>query len=529
MMRKKKPFFQSGFIALITCFMLTLSGYAQAPCTNTSISSFFPSTGPVGTVVTLTGTGFDLGSGTSSVKFNGLEAASFTVVSATTIQATVPQYATNGAITIITNGCSATRAAFSVMIDNCNEIYISEAYDATEGNPGAIEIYNPTENTIVFNNQYVLERYQRIGDPTPVNNYILTLTGSIGSEETYIILSGDAPCGIPDDRPTMGNGINADDEFKLKKNGTIIDVLQVQGGNGDAARGYNMIRRPLAVGPSRNYSNADWIWLQTETCDYLGFHDDQPKRTTTQGATICENTSYTFTATSNIITIYTYQWKTLNASGNWVNVTNGGNYSGATTASLTISNIPASFNGNQYYCEIGAGNCTLPGDAAQLIVIPNLPTVIASATATDCATQTATVTVTSTLPATGITYSIDGGTPQASNIFNGVAASSTPHTITITDTNGTCPPVTGTITVAPVVTLPTVIASATATDCATQTATVTVTSTLPATGITYSIDGGAPQASNIFNGVAASSTPHTITITDTNGTCPPVTGTITVA
>ncbi|MXN93352.1 T9SS type B sorting domain-containing protein, partial [Flavobacterium sp. Sd200] len=119
-------------------------------------------------------------------------------------------------------------------------------------------------------------------------------------------------------------------------------------------------------------------------------------------------------------------------------------------------------------------------------------------------------------------------TPQASNIFNGVAASSTPHSITVTDTNGTCPPVTGSITVAPGATLPTVIASATATDCATQTATVTITSTLPATGITYSIDGGAPQASNVFNGVAASSTPHTITITDTNGTCPPVTGTITI-
>jgi len=65
------------------------------------ISSFTPTSGPVGTVVTLTGTGF---MGVSLVKFNTSTATSFTVVSDTQITATVPSGATSGKI-------SATSAA----------------------------------------------------------------------------------------------------------------------------------------------------------------------------------------------------------------------------------------------------------------------------------------------------------------------------------------------------------------------------------------------------------------------------------
>lgn len=43
----------------------------------------------------------------------------------------------------------------------------------------------------------------------------------------------------------------------------------------------------------------------------------------------------------------TYQWQILNGA-TWTNLTNGGNYSNVTTSTLTISNIPAGFNNNQY-------------------------------------------------------------------------------------------------------------------------------------------------------------------------------------
>jgi IPT/TIG domain len=62
------------------------------------ITSFAPSWGPVGTAVSLTGTGF---TGANKVAFNGT-AASFTVVSATHITATVPADATTGPIAVTT-------------------------------------------------------------------------------------------------------------------------------------------------------------------------------------------------------------------------------------------------------------------------------------------------------------------------------------------------------------------------------------------------------------------------------------------
>jgi len=72
-----------------------------------TISSFTPTSGPVGTVVTVTGTNF---TGATALKFNGV-AASFALDSATQITATVPAGATTGPITVTTPGGTATSAA----------------------------------------------------------------------------------------------------------------------------------------------------------------------------------------------------------------------------------------------------------------------------------------------------------------------------------------------------------------------------------------------------------------------------------
>ncbi|MBC7881390.1 MAG: IPT/TIG domain-containing protein [Anaerolineae bacterium] len=69
-----------------------------------SISSFSPSSGKFGTVVTITGSGF---TGATSVRFNGA-AASFSVLSSTQIQTTVPSGASTGAIQVITPSGSTT-------------------------------------------------------------------------------------------------------------------------------------------------------------------------------------------------------------------------------------------------------------------------------------------------------------------------------------------------------------------------------------------------------------------------------------
>jgi len=69
-----------------------------------TITSFTPTSGPVGTSVTISGTNF---TGGTAVTFNGVS-ASFTVTSATAIQATVPAGATTGALSVTTPGGTAT-------------------------------------------------------------------------------------------------------------------------------------------------------------------------------------------------------------------------------------------------------------------------------------------------------------------------------------------------------------------------------------------------------------------------------------
>ena len=79
-----------------------------------TITSFTPASGPTGTSVTISGTNF---TGATTVRFNGGTgvSASFTVSSATAIQATVPAGATTGPLTVTTPGGTAPSAgAFTV-------------------------------------------------------------------------------------------------------------------------------------------------------------------------------------------------------------------------------------------------------------------------------------------------------------------------------------------------------------------------------------------------------------------------------
>jgi photosystem II stability/assembly factor-like uncharacterized protein len=76
-----------------------------------TITGFSPTSGPLGTTVTLTGTHL---SGSSSVKFHGVS-ASYTVISDTRITTAVPAGATSGTISVTTpGGTAASASSFTV-------------------------------------------------------------------------------------------------------------------------------------------------------------------------------------------------------------------------------------------------------------------------------------------------------------------------------------------------------------------------------------------------------------------------------
>jgi YD repeat-containing protein len=95
--------------------ILSISRYSSS---QVSIIDFSPESGPIGTVVTINGTGFSTTLSQNTVKFNGLSA---TVTSATNtqLQATVPTAATTGTISVTSpNGTATSTAAFNVTSSN---------------------------------------------------------------------------------------------------------------------------------------------------------------------------------------------------------------------------------------------------------------------------------------------------------------------------------------------------------------------------------------------------------------------------
>jgi uncharacterized repeat protein (TIGR03803 family) len=87
----------------VTTGTTTLASRRSFSVTPTS-KTFSPASGPVGTVVTITGTGFTQA---TKVSFNKL-VATFTVVSDTEVTATVPTGATTGKVVVFTKGGSAS-------------------------------------------------------------------------------------------------------------------------------------------------------------------------------------------------------------------------------------------------------------------------------------------------------------------------------------------------------------------------------------------------------------------------------------
>ena len=102
---------RTGVMAVIATLVVSVMASPASAGAGPAISGFSPASGPVGTVVTITGAGF---TGATSVRFNG-RWASPTVNSDNQIWATVPSGATSGLISVTTpNGTGQSSTDFLV-------------------------------------------------------------------------------------------------------------------------------------------------------------------------------------------------------------------------------------------------------------------------------------------------------------------------------------------------------------------------------------------------------------------------------
>ena len=141
---------------------------------------------------------------------------------------------------------------------------------------------------------------------------------------------------------------------------------------------------------------------------------------------VCYNT----TATFNVVASNScgYQWQVSTDGGStWANVVNNTNYSGATTATLTIANTPVSFGGNKYRCFMGlvtSNAVTLSITNASISANPGNQTVNLGASTSFSITASCVATY-------QWQVSTDGGATFTSTVSGGVYSNVTTATLSI--------------------------------------------------------------------------------------------------
>ena len=350
-------------------FTFDVQGTGNCPTTSVTAT---PASGPVATQVTITSTNPTTNNLTGATAAFGGVAATVLSSSASQMVVIIPAGAGNTLTTTNALGCTATLSYVVTKEDNTScegnggnftDLIISEVYDSNGFNVWHMELYNPTASTIdLATANYKLERYGDVGDLTPTRT--VSLTGTVAPGAVFLINLGDSgtPCAKMYDFIEAGDGINANDQIKLTKNGVVVDVV-----NCPNETGYTIKRNLTATGPKTTFTAADWTNLSTESCTDLGLFPYVPKlspivNTQPVATLICTNTGLVLTVSASEGFAggnpLAYQWFVV-APGvaTWTSITNGGVYSGATTATLNISSF-SGLNGYQYYCQVRENTAT---------------------------------------------------------------------------------------------------------------------------------------------------------------------------
>jgi hypothetical protein len=310
-----------------TCTSI-ISFYEIQPPT---ITSFTPTSdcANAGSTITITGTNF---SGVSAVNFNGLS-ATHTIVSSTSITATVPNGATTGAITI-TNAAGTATSSTNFTINSVPSI---------TGTTGGSRCDAGTVNLSASASAGTINWYAASTGGSSLGTGTSFTTPSISSTTTYYADATSGSC-TSSSRTAVTATVNSS---------------------------------PVITGQPANAS-----------------------------VTTAQTATFTVTATG---TSLTYQWQEF-AGSSWANITNGAPYSGATTATLTITTPSASLNGYKYRCVV-SGTCsptaTSDGNATLTVTLSYCSPTYASGGNTDNITNVTLGTLNDTPPANTTPFYFD--------------------------------------------------------------------------------------------------------------------------
>ncbi|MCK7589699.1 T9SS type A sorting domain-containing protein [Subsaxibacter sp. CAU 1640] len=350
-----------------------------------SVSSFAPSSGPVGTYVTITGTGF---TGATTVDFNGTPVINYVSQTATELIVEVPAGTVTGPISVDGNSCPVQTSDFNI-IDNAgscggiNDLIMTEIYDQNGGSLGYIEVFNGTNSTINLANYFI----RRYGDAVDfaINDYVdyffaPEITSIASGQVIYGRISTSANTASPNFNYTNTGfaGINGDDIFHLYNGSTIIDVYTIP----DSGIGYVARRNTNTAGPNNTENPGDWSFNTTENTsnlgvfNYTGAVSNFPSITTHPNdvSGCASEAEFTAIASPGNGGTLSYQWYFNDGTATgWTLVTSANlpltTVSGETTNQLLLTDGFYNYDGYQFYCLVTEdGSCSTATDATQLLV-----------------------------------------------------------------------------------------------------------------------------------------------------------------
>ncbi len=186
-----------------------LTGITRQPSSTLAIIQFTPSASPVGTTVTIYGTGFSSTPASNTVKFNSTTATVLTA-STTVLTATVPSGATTGSISVTVGATTATSSAlFTVGATPVPTISSFSPSVGTAGTAVTLTGTNydtaPTKNKVTFSPTYAVvttASATSLNVTVPVGAQsgkigVTTVNGNVlSANEFFVTPSGVAPADV---------------------------------------------------------------------------------------------------------------------------------------------------------------------------------------------------------------------------------------------------------------------------------------------------------------------------------------------
>jgi hypothetical protein len=330
-----------------------------------TITSFTPSSGPIATTVTITGTNFSTTPANNTVQFNGVTATPTTSTS-TSITTTVPSGATTGKITVTVAGNMATSATdFTVLTPSfptiTNFTPASGPVSTTVTITGTNFSAAAASNTVQFNGTTA------VVTSSTTTSIITTVPTGATTGKITVTVAGNTATSAADFTVTTPS-LPTITSFN-PPSGAVGTTVVITGTNFSATAANNTVRfngtlatatastttsitttvpaaattGKITVVVAGNTATSATDFTVTTAAGIV--INPQP-----QSISTCEGSVETFSIDASGAANITYQWQMFNGTV-FANISNGGGYSGVTTKNLTVD-TDGNFGGGEYRCRV---------------------------------------------------------------------------------------------------------------------------------------------------------------------------------